>query len=472
MSTLRDIEAWVGDQLPILARAHGVPGAAVGVLADGEMIDAATGVLSLATGVEATPDSLFQIGSITKLWTATLVMQLVDEGNLDIDQPVRAYLPEFTIADEAAAASITPRQLLSHTAGFEGDIFTDTGKDDDCLEKFVLTLGDTPQLFPPGERFSYNNAGYCVLGRLVEVLRQKPYDDCLREHLFTPLGLTHAANGPWEAILFRAAVGHVQASPDADLVPAPVWALARSNAPAGSMLAMRPRDLLAFAQMHLNGGRAADGSAVLQPETVDLMHEPAVELPRLGLMGDAWGLGPELFRTPAGMVTGHDGSTIGQGAFLRFSRDKGVAVTLMTNGGDAFSLYRDIFSHVLAELAGVTMAPLPSPPAVPQRIDASRYVGTYSAQVVDLVVSQEADGRIWLDQIPKGIFAEMGEQPERKELVHYEGDSLIPVQADRGMYLPHAFVGDDGHGRALYLHIGRAVRRAGDEPGDANSAER
>ncbi len=99
---------------------------------------------------------------------------------------------------------------------------------------------------------------------------------------------------------------------------------------------------------------------------------------------------------------------------------------------------------------------------MPQRIDASRYVGTYSAQVVDLVVSQEADGRIWLDQIPKGIFAEMGEQPERKELVHYEGDSLIPVQADRGMYLPHAFVGDDGHGRALYLHIGRAVRRAGE----------
>ncbi len=100
MSTLRDIEAWIGDQLPILAKEHGVPGAAVGVLADGEMIDAATGVLSLATGVEATPDSLFQIGSITKLWTASLVMQLVDEGHLDIDQPVRAYLPEFTIADE------------------------------------------------------------------------------------------------------------------------------------------------------------------------------------------------------------------------------------------------------------------------------------------------------------------------------------------------------------------------------------
>jgi CubicO group peptidase (beta-lactamase class C family) len=255
-------------------------------------------------------------------------------------------------------------------------------------------------------------------------------------------------------------------------MPAPIWALARSNAPAGSMLAMRPRDLLAFAQMHMSAGRAADGTAMLRPETVRLMHEPSVELPRLGLMGDAWGLGPELFRTPDGLLTGHDGSTIGQGAFLRFSLDKGIAVTLMTNGGDAFSLYREVFGHVLSELAGVTMAPLPSPPSVHQPIDASRYVGTYSAQVVDLVVSQEADGRIWLDQIPKGIFAEMGEQPERKELVHYEGDSLIPVEADRGMYMPHAFVGDDGHGRALYLHIGRAIRRAGSEPGDATPAGR
>ena len=83
-----------------------------------------------------------------------------------------------------------------------------------------------------------------MLGRLVEVLREKPYDACLREHLFAPLGLTHAATSPYEAIMFRAAVGHIELEPGAGYQPAPVWALARSNAPAGSMLAMRPRDLL------------------------------------------------------------------------------------------------------------------------------------------------------------------------------------------------------------------------------------
>jgi len=81
--------------------------------------------------------------------------------------------------------------------------------------------------------------------------------------------------------------------------------------------------------------------------------------------------------------------------------------------------------------------------------------------VVEMTVSQDADGRIWLEHRPKGVFAELGEQVERKELVPYREGSLIPVEADRGMHLPHVFVGDDGHGHALYLHVGRAVRRAG-----------
>jgi CubicO group peptidase (beta-lactamase class C family) len=165
--------------------------------------------------------------------------------------------------------------------------------------------------------FSYNNAGYCVLGRIVEVLREKPFDACVREHLFTPLGLTHAANGADEAILYRAAVGHIEPAPGADPQPAPVWSLMRSNAPAGAMLAMRPRDLLAFAQMHVDGGKAADGTRVLSAESVAAMQQRQVELPYLGLMGDAWGLGWEQFDWSGGPVIGHDGSTIGQNAFLR-----------------------------------------------------------------------------------------------------------------------------------------------------------
>ncbi len=461
MSSLRDVQTWVAEQLPALIDKYQVPGAAVAVLADGEVFDAAAGILSKATGVEATPDSVFQIGSITKLWTSTLVMQLVDEGKVDLDVPVRTYLPEFRIGDESAAAQITTRQLLCHTAGFEGDIFTDTGLDDDCLEKYLGVLHDVPQLFAPGEQFSYNNAGFCVLGRLVEVLREKPYDTCLREHIFAPLGLTHAANGPYEAIMFRAAVGHIELEPGAGYQPAPVWALARSNAPAGSMLAMRPRDLITFAQMHMNDGKATDGTQLLAPGTAARMHERQVDLPDLGLMGSSWGLGFERFDTPDGAIIGHDGSTIGQNAFLRMLPEAGVAIALLTNGGDTMSLYHEIVGQVLEQLTDMTLPALPLPPSDPQPIDAGRYVGTYSAQVADLEISQDDDGRIWVVQTPKGLFAELGQQPERQELVHYKGDSLIPVQGDRGMHMPHAFIGDDGDGHALYLHVGRAIRRAG-----------
>ena len=461
MTTLPEVKAWLADELPTLIEKYNIPAAAVAVLAEGEVVEAAAGILNKNTQVTASPDSIFQIGSITKLWTSTLVMQLVDEGQVDLDVPIRTYLPEFKIGDEGAAAQITTRMLLNHTAGFEGDIFTDTGPGDDCIEKYLGVLHEVPQLFPPGEQFSYNNAGYCVLGRLVEVLREKTYDACLREQLFAPLGLTHAATSPYEAIMFRAAMGHIELEPGTGFQPAPVWALARSNAPAGAMLAMSARDLLTFARMHLEDGKAADGTQVLAPGTCARMHAREVDLPYLGVMGDSWGLGFERFDTKDGEVIGHDGSTIGQNAFLRMVPEAGVAVTLLVNGGDAISLYHDVTGRVIAELTDTELPPLPTPPDSPEKIDASRYVGTYSSQVADLEVSQDDAGRIWLEQTPKGLFEELGEQPERHELVHFRGDSLINLEPQHGMHIPHAFVGDDGAGHALYLHIGRAVRRAG-----------
>src|ERR1044072_9748307 len=93
-----DIKHWQ-ERLALLADKHGVPGANLPILSDGEVSDTAYGVLNVRTGVEATPDSLFQIGSISKVWTATLIMQLVDEGVVDLDQPVVKYLPEFKVAD-------------------------------------------------------------------------------------------------------------------------------------------------------------------------------------------------------------------------------------------------------------------------------------------------------------------------------------------------------------------------------------
>jgi CubicO group peptidase (beta-lactamase class C family) len=462
MSTLTEVAEWIESRLPALLEEYDVPAAAVGVLADGDIAELACGVLSRSTLVEATPESVFQIGSVTKLWTATLVMQLVDEGKVDLDAAVRGYLPEFRIADEEAASRITVRQLLTHTSGFEGDIFTDTGVGDDCVEKYLGTLHDVPQLFRPGELWSYNNAGFAVLGRLVEVLREKSYDACLREHLVAPLGITHAAPSPYDAVLFRTAVGHIETEPGAGYQPTPVWALARSNAPAGAMFATSARSLLTFARMHLDDGRALDGTQVLAPGTSGRMIGRQVELPYLGHLGTSWGLGFERFDSPDGDIVGHDGNTIGQAAYLRMVPDAGVAVALLTNGGEAGPVFREVVGHALEALTGRSLPPEPVPPAEQQPVEAARYAGTYTCEVGTLVVTQEPDGRVWLDAIPQGELAEeLGEQPERHELVFYSDGTLVTRERDHGSYRLYAFLGDDGAGHARYLHGGRALVREG-----------
>jgi CubicO group peptidase (beta-lactamase class C family) len=461
MTSLSEVSDWIAERLPALIKQYDVPAAAVAVLADGEVVDHASGILSMATGVEATPDTVFQIGSITKLWTSSLVLQLVDEGKVDLDATIRTYLPEFRIADEDAASRITVRQLLTHTSGFEGDIFTDTGLGDDCVEKYLGVLHDVPQLFPPGAMWSYNNAGFSVLGRLIEVLRAKPYDACLREHLITPLGIRHAATSPYEAILFRAAVGHIQPQQDAAQEPARLWALTRSNIAAGSMFAMSARSLLAFARMHLEDGRAADGTQVLASGTPARMQAREAVLPDLGHFGDSWGLGFERFDRPDGLVVGHDGATIGQFAYLRIVPEAGVAVALTTNGGSAAGLFAELVGHAVAELTSIRLPAPPTPPADPPSLDASRYVGTYSCDLADVTISEDDEGRVWMDEIPKGIAVEFGDTPMRTELVGYATDTLIALHADRGMHRLYAFLeGDRDH--AAYLHTGRALARAQD----------
>ncbi|MEU5401262.1 serine hydrolase [Streptomyces sp. NPDC005963] len=458
---LDGVGVWLRQRLPGLVVESGVPGAAVAVSVGDDVVEAAAGVLSTATGVGATVDSLFQIGSITKVVTATLVMQLVDEGRLDLDAPVREVLPEFRIADERAARQITARQLLCHIAGFEGDVFTDTGKGDDALERYLGVLDGVPQLFEPGGMFSYNNAGYCVLGRIVEVVRGEPFDVCARRHLFAPLGMSHTAGDPYEAIVHRTAVGHVERAPGAPLEASAVWALARSNAPAGSMLAMRPRDLLAFARMHLAGGLGPDGGRVLSAESVRAMRQPHVTQPDID-QGAAWGLGWELFDLSGGTVFGHDGNTIGQSAFLRVVPERGVAVAIVTNGGRSRQVYAEVAGRVLGELGGVGLPapPVPSPTApAPDAARSDRYVGTYRSSTSETTVSRDAAGRLWLERTPLGVIAELDEAAYRTELVDWRGDTLIPVEPERGVHAPLAFLGDDGQGHALYLHTGRADRR-------------
>ncbi|MEU0479962.1 serine hydrolase domain-containing protein [Streptosporangium sp. NPDC006013] len=435
-------------RLAELARRHGIIGAAVAFSRGGAVVEACTGVLNTRTGAPVTVDSLFQVGSVAKAWTATLVMQLVGEGRLSLDQTVRSVLPGFAVKDEDVAASVTVRQLLAHTAGFEGDVFVDTGRGDDAVEKLVALLADTPQLFPPGAMWSYNNAAYCVLGRIVEVLRGMPYATALRTHIAAPLGLSHVATCADEAILYGTAVGHTGGE------PVPLWSLMRSNEPAGSCLAMRARDLLAFAHMHLRGGLAEDGTRVLPEDLAVLMREPQIGLPDLG-RPSSWGLGWSLPEWEGGVVVGHDGSTPGQEASLRTVPEAGVAAVLLTNGGDPGPLVTELFQPVIEELAEVRAPAPPVPPAVPLAVDLPRYIGRYLSTTAAWDVAADEVGSLWLTVTPLGVMAEHGES-QRFRLVRLRGDTFLFAEPQGGVHPAIPFVGGE---RIDFLHTGRANPR-------------
>src|SRR3954468_11567665 len=246
-----DMTQWQ-DRLALLADKNGGPRAPPAILDGDEIVEAAYGVLNARTGAEVTPDSLFQIGSITKVWTATLVMQLVDEGLLDLDAPVLTYLPDFKVADAEVTNTVTTRHLLAHTSGIDGDLFLDTGRGDDCIEKYVAACADLGQNHPLGATMSYCNSGYTVLGRLIEVLRGQTWDAVLRERIMTPLGLDSAGTLPEEALLYGAATGHVT-PPGGELMVTPQWGIYRSAGPAG-LIHATARQVLSFAQLHLADG--------------------------------------------------------------------------------------------------------------------------------------------------------------------------------------------------------------------------
>lgn len=417
-STPLDAAAW-RQRLTDLIHEHQVPGAALGILHGGGIVDVAAGVLNKRTGVEATPDSVFQIGSISKVWTATLVLQLVDEGAITLDTPVSQVIPGLTLHDSEVAKTVTVRHLLTHTSGIDGDVFTDTGRGDDCLEKYVDQLAEVEQNHPLGVTWSYCNTGYSLLGRLVEVLTDKTWDAALRERVVEPLGLSATMTLPEEALLHRAAAGHVAESGQEPHV-APSWVLQRSAGPAGLIIA-RVHDLLAFARMHLAGGVTPDGTRILSAESARAMTDHQVDVPDPTELGDSWGLGWIREGWGETRLVGHDGSTLGQYAFLKLVPEHGVAVAVLTNGGHAAALAQQLFAEVFDQVAGLS-APEPfAPPENPPTLDLAPYCGSYARAGLETVVL-ERDGGLVLQLKLVGELAALSPEPEQ-EL------ELVPVTA-------------------------------------------
>jgi len=458
-SSLEALESTLQARLDKLAAEHGVVGAVVAVQHGDTTVSAATGVTNVRTGVPVTTDTIFQIGSISKVYTATLVLQLVDEGLIDLDQPIASYLPEFALADASAASTISIRQLLCHTSGMDGDVFDDFGRGDDCVEKYVAGMSTLAQTSPPGEFFSYCNSGYVLLGRLVEHFRGLSWDAALHKHLLAPLGAVDTVTLPEEAILRPAAVGHLPTGEDGAAQVAPVYFMTRAVGPAGVVTAPAA-ELIAFARMHLNDGAAPDGTEILSPAAVKAMQELQVRLPDPYTLGDGWGLGWIKYTLGNPPVIGHDGATVGQQAYLRIVPDRDIVITLLTNGGGMGGLCEALVRPLLRELAGAELNPAAEPKSGVD-VDVTHFLGTFERTGVRTTIRQDEDGKIWVETKGTGpLAASLPDEPPH-ELVPLDESTLITAEADRriGRHVTLKFLEPSAEG-FRYVHSGgRATPR-------------
>ncbi|QUQ65186.1 serine hydrolase [Kutzneria sp. CA-103260] len=408
-------------RLAELCRKHHVPGAALGILRGDELAVASFGVLDKGTGAPVADDSVFQIGSVTKVWTTTLIMQLVEEGKLDLDAPVADVLPDLRLSDPGVAERVTLRHLLTHTSGIDGDHFVDTGRGDDCLEKYVDGLDQAAQVHPLGATMSYCNSGFVLAGRVIEQVTGQSWDAVLRARLIEPLGLKRTVTLPEEAIVLGAAVGH-EAAAGQEPQPVKVFMLTRSLGPAG-LITASAADLLAFARMHLDGGAGLLGEAATAA-----MTEWQVDVPNQHTTCQSWGLGWMRFDWGSHGIIGHDGSTRGQAAFLRIVPELDLAITLLTNGGNTADLFQDLFGELFAELAGIAVPAPVQPPARPPTVDADRHLGVYERAGARVEIFR-GDNGLRIRFTATGLLADIVPEPVQEH-------DLLPVTDTLFVYRP------------------------------------
>ena len=432
-----------------LAEEHNVPGVAAGVLLDGVEHFGYAGVTSVENPLEVDEHTLFQFGSTGKTFTATALVRLAEQGKVNLDAPVRTYVPELTLKDEDVAARVTVLQLLNHTAGWDGDLMTDTGDGDDCLEKFVALLADIEQVTPLGETISYNNAALNLAGRVIEKVTGRPYAQAIDELLLQPIGLTETFFTFGPVMSRRFAVGHNL--PEGESTPrvARPWALARSCAPAGSTATATARDQLAWAKFHLGDGAGADGTQVLSKDALRRMKEPSAQLPA-GALGDAIGISWMLEVVDGAITVKHGGTTNGQHSAFLMVPDRSFAIVSLTNCGPNGPQLNDaLVKWALEEYLGIKEDELQLASLDDAALE--EYAGTYDTIAVIVRITPE-NGRLManLEIKPEARkqLVEAGQDPDEKE-------PPIPLALIEGK--PDQYVVAEGPGKGMRGHFTRSA---------------
>ena len=451
ISLFEQLTANIPDEMKRLS----IPGLALGLLYHGQAFTAGFGVTNVENPLPVTGKTLFQIGSITKTFTALAAMRLVAAGQLDLDVPARRYLPELRLADQDVAARVSVRQLFNHTGGWAGDYFDDTGPGDEALQRILERLERLPQLTPLGEIWSYNNAGFYIAGRVIEVISGKPYEAALQELVLDPLGMAPAFFFAHEAITYRVAAGHSAIFPGQ---PGPVevlrpWWLARcANAVGG--LATGVDEMLKYAAFQLSDGCLPGGKRLLPTAALQELHNPTVQAANGEQMGVSW-----FVRTVGGeKVLRHGGATKGQMATLQIVPGRQFAIVVLTNSERGSELYTRLVKQALKLFLELS-DPEPTPrPFTAEEL--AEYAGEYDSLGSRLELKPEGDC-LWLIDHPKGGFptpdAPPSSTPPPVRIQALRSDAVIvtdePGMGDQGEFLR------DAAGQVAWLRIGGRVHR-------------
>lgn len=418
--------------LSLAALGHTVAGASVCLIDRGVGRCATTGVRRIGDPIAVGPDTVFPLGSVTKIVVATLACRLAAAGRLELDAPVAATVPELTATLGEQAARITARMLLSHTAGL-ADAWDDSGS----LAELLAVTG----LFAePGEVFSYSNTGYVVLGRLIEVLYGTSWEDAARHEILEPAGVTSAVF----TAQATAATGHLL-NDDGVLVPGDLWPpVSALFGPAGATMHATAADTARLV-LACATGRTAAGTELLPSSMRDEMLRRQVALPGAPLHFHGWGLGWALpapadpRATSQSREVEHIGGT---SAFVHVEPDRGLALAVLTNFPEGWAFGEDVLRGVLGPRRDL-------PPIGPGPDDVDRYVGEYRSPAFGVTVRTGRDGRLRITNPLTG---------HETDLHHQSGDSFW---ADFGDLVTEvSFVVVDGE-RAQRVHTAlRMLQRA------------
>lgn len=403
----QQLQARVGE----LAAELEIPGVAVGVFHEGAERFAFHGVTSVDNPLPVDEATLFQFGSTGKTFTAVAVLRLVEQGRVDLDAPVRTYVPELRLRDPEAAEAVTVLQLFNHSAGWDGDFFEDTGDGDDALARYVERMATLQQITPPGFIVSYNNAALSLAGRLIEKVTGQPYERALRELVLEPVGLEMTFFFPNDVMTRRFVVGHRREEDGTVRVLRP-WTMPRSGNPAGGMAATAG-DQVRWARFHLDHGRTVDGTQVVARDLIARMQEPTIESPGCDF-ADAIGISWLLTDLGGERVVAHGGATNGQYSGFAMVPSRRFAIVSMTNAEPNGPLFnRQIRRWAFETYLGLRSAdPVPQPRS-PDAL--AEYAGTYETVAVVLKVAVDGDHLV-MDAEPKPEFiAALGEDQDHRE---------------------------------------------------------